>query len=108
MQAPLERYIKALQAQAVKLAGVPFSLDSPKEVSQVLFEHLKLPVPPNTDLLKGGLPSTRSEVRQAPPDPCRCHGSGWESLANLAVMPAFDIPRPQHAKLSADGAQSPA
>ena len=62
MQVPLERYIKALQAQAVKLAGMSFSLDSPKEVSQVLFEHLKLPVPPNSDALKGGLPSTKSEV----------------------------------------------
>ncbi len=63
-QAPLDRYIKALQAQAVKLAGMSFSLDSPKEVSQVLFEHLKLPVPPNSESLKGGLPSTKSEVRQ--------------------------------------------
>ncbi|KAK9835520.1 hypothetical protein WJX74_002208 [Apatococcus lobatus] len=64
VRAPLDRYIKALQTQAVKLAGITFSLDSPKEVSQILFERLKLPVPPNSDALKGGLPSTKSEVLQ--------------------------------------------
>ncbi len=37
--------LRALEAKAQQLAGMPFSLSIPGEVAHVLYQHLQLPVP---------------------------------------------------------------
>jgi DNA polymerase-1 len=53
------RKIMALEAQACELAGQPFNLASPKQLADVLFEKLGLPVKKKT---ASGGPSTDEEV----------------------------------------------
>ena len=48
-----------LEARAHKEAGQPFNLNSPKQVGEIFFEQLKLPVVKKTP---GGAPSTDEEV----------------------------------------------
>ncbi len=50
-----------LEAQAHELAGGPFNLSSPKQLQEILFEQLKLPVIKKTPK---GAPSTAEEVLQ--------------------------------------------
>ncbi|KAK9824289.1 hypothetical protein WJX72_009203 [[Myrmecia] bisecta] len=61
---PLRRRQEELEVKAVALVARSFNLDSPKEVSMVLFEVLKLPVPPYAQKLKGGQYSTCDKVLQ--------------------------------------------
>ena len=51
--------IMALEAQAYELAGQPFNLASPKQLADILFEKLGLPVKKKTP---SGSPSTDEEV----------------------------------------------
>ncbi|MDP3638307.1 MAG: DNA polymerase I, partial [Azonexus sp.] len=51
--------IMALEAQAYVLAGQPFNLASPKQLAEIMFEKLGLPVKKKTP---GGTPSTDEEV----------------------------------------------
>jgi DNA polymerase-1 len=53
------RKIMALEAQAHELAGQPFNLASPKQLGEILFEKLGLPVKKKT---ASGGPSTDEEV----------------------------------------------
>ncbi len=53
------RKIMALEAQACELAGQPFNLASPKQLADILFEKLGLPVKKKTP---SGGPSTDEEV----------------------------------------------
>jgi DNA polymerase-1 len=50
-----------LEAKAHQVAGQPFNLNSPKQIQEVLFERLKLPVVKKTP---GGAPSTDEDVLQ--------------------------------------------
>jgi len=51
--------MQALEAQAYALAGGPFNLGSPKQIGDILFERLQLPVQKKT---ASGAPSTDEEV----------------------------------------------
>ncbi|MBU6437921.1 MAG: DNA polymerase I, partial [Betaproteobacteria bacterium] len=55
----LAQRMSALEAQAVELAGQPFNLGSPKQIGDILFGKLQLPVVKKT---AGGAPSTDEEV----------------------------------------------
>ncbi len=50
-----------LEEEAYKLAGQPFNLNSPKQIQEILFNQLKLPVKKKTP---GGTPSTDEDVLQ--------------------------------------------
>jgi DNA polymerase-1 len=60
--AELGAKIVQLEARAHELAGGPFNLGSPKQIGEVLFERLQLPVRKKT---AGGAPSTDEEVLEA-------------------------------------------
>ncbi len=51
----------AIEAQAFAAAGQPFNLNSPKQIQEILFGKLQLPVKKKTP---GGTPSTDEEVLQ--------------------------------------------
>jgi DNA polymerase-1 len=53
--------VLALEQQAYQLAGQPFNLASPKQLGEILFERMKLPVVKKTAT---GQPSTDEEVLQ--------------------------------------------
>jgi DNA polymerase-1 len=55
----LGREIQRLEAQAYESAGGPFNLGSPKQIGEILFDRLHLPVQKKT---AGGAPSTDEEV----------------------------------------------
>ncbi len=55
-----ERLVQ-LEAKAYQLAGSPFNLNSPKQIGEIFFERLKLPVVKKTP---GGTPSTNEDVLQ--------------------------------------------
>lgn len=57
----LEKRLQELEGQAVELAGKPFNINSPKQLQQVLFEDLKIPVMQKTPT---GQPSTAEPVLQ--------------------------------------------
>ena len=57
----LAERIEALKANAWELAGAEFNLDSPKQLQQIFFEQLDLPVLKKTP---GGQPSTAEPVLQ--------------------------------------------
>ncbi|WP_334135979.1 DNA polymerase I, partial [Tepidimonas sp.] len=57
--AELGERIRALEAEAHALAGVPFNLGSPKQIAEVCFERLGLPILKKTP---SGAPSTDEEV----------------------------------------------
>jgi len=50
-----------LETRAVELAGQPFNLNSPRQIGEIFFERLKLPVLKRT---AGGAPSTDEDVLQ--------------------------------------------
>lgn len=50
-----------LEREAHQLAGQPFNLNSPKQIQEILFDQLKLPVKKKTP---GGAPSTDEDVLQ--------------------------------------------
>jgi DNA polymerase-1 len=51
--------LREIEAEAHREAGVPFNLESPKQLQQILFEKLQLPVLRKTP---GGTPSTAEDV----------------------------------------------
>jgi DNA polymerase-1 len=53
---------QALEAEAHRLAGTPFNLGSPKQLCEILYERMKLPVKKKTAT---GQPSTDEEVLEA-------------------------------------------
>ena len=53
--------ILELEQRAFALAGQPFNLNSPKQIQEILFDRLKLPVVKKTP---GGAPSTDEDVLQ--------------------------------------------
>jgi len=53
--------ILAIESKAYKAAGQPFNLNSPKQIQEILFEKLGLPVKKKT---ASGIPSTDEEVLQ--------------------------------------------
>src|SRR5437762_2122255 len=53
--------MQALEQQAYQVAGAPFNLGSPKQICEVLFERMKLPIIKKTAT---GQPSTDEEVLQ--------------------------------------------
>jgi DNA polymerase-1 len=55
----IARRLVELEARAQELAGRPFNLGSPKQIGEILFDVLKLPVAKKT---AGGAPSTDEEV----------------------------------------------
>ncbi|TXL68241.1 DNA polymerase I [Zeimonas arvi] len=55
----LGRKLMALEKQAYEVAGQPFNLNSPKQLGEILFGNLKLPVVKKT---ASGAPSTDEEV----------------------------------------------
>jgi DNA polymerase-1 len=55
----LGQQLLTLEQQAYELAGQPFNLASPKQLAEILFERLALPVKKKTP---GGAPSTDEEV----------------------------------------------
>lgn len=57
--AALGRRLREIEAQAHQLAGVAFNLNSPKQLAEILFERLALPVLKKTP---SGTPSTDEEV----------------------------------------------
>jgi DNA polymerase I-like protein with 3'-5' exonuclease and polymerase domains len=66
MQAPMERRIKELQKEVRQLSGIAnLDLRSTKEVGDMLFTKLKLPVPHSACNGKGKNPSTKDEVSLA-------------------------------------------
>jgi DNA polymerase I len=50
-----------LESSAYRIAGQPFNLNSPKQIQEMLFETLKLPIIKRTP---GGVPSTDEDVLQ--------------------------------------------
>jgi len=57
----LSQKLDALEQQAFGIAGQPFNLNSPKQIQEILFNQLKLPVIKKTPK---GVPSTNEEVLQ--------------------------------------------
>jgi DNA polymerase-1 len=57
----LGRRMLDIEKQAYDLAGQPFNLNSPKQIGEILFDRLKLPVVKKTP---SGTPSTDEEVLQ--------------------------------------------
>ena len=57
----LAQKMLALEADAFKLAGQPFNLNSPKQIQEILFNQLQLPVIKKTP---SGVPSTDEDVLQ--------------------------------------------
>lgn len=55
-----ERLVQ-LEAKAYQLAGSPFNLNSPKQIGEIFFERLQLPIVKKTP---GGAPSTNEDVLQ--------------------------------------------
>ena len=55
----LGREMEQLQTRAFELAGQPFNLNSPKQLGEILFDRMQLPVVRKT---AGGAPSTDEEV----------------------------------------------
>lgn len=57
-RSPLQRSLQEINKLAKEQAGCEFSLSSAQDVSNVLFNVLKLPVPPSASLLRGSKLST--------------------------------------------------
>ncbi len=88
----LGQRMRELEASAVELAGAPFNPGSPKQLGQVLFEQLGLPVLKRT---AGGAPSTSEDVleRLAPDYPLPRIVLDWRSLAKLKGTYTDKLPK---------------
>lgn len=56
------KIIKSLESQIYDFTGIQFNINSPKQTSNILFEHLKLPILTNSKKLSDGQYSTSNEV----------------------------------------------
>jgi DNA polymerase-1 len=82
----------ALEAQAHEVAGQPFNLNSPKQLGEILFERLGLPVVKKT---ASGAPSTDEDVltQLAEDYPLPRLLLDWRGLAKLKSTYADKLPR---------------
>jgi DNA polymerase-1 len=82
----------ALEAQAHQVAGQPFNLNSPKQLGEILFERLGLPVVKKT---ASGAPSTDEDVltQLAEDYPLPRLLLDWRGLAKLKSTYADKLPR---------------
>jgi DNA polymerase-1 len=62
MSASMEKEIAAMQARIYELAGVEFNTDSPKQLAEILFDILQLPMPRKG---RGKVRSTAADVLEA-------------------------------------------
>ncbi len=88
----LGRSMLALEAEAHGLAGQPFNLNSPKQLAEILFERLQLPVVKKTP---SGAPSTDEEVLEklAEDFPLPRKILDYRSLAKLKGTYTDKLPR---------------
>ncbi|MCK9510490.1 MAG: DNA polymerase I [Pigmentiphaga sp.] len=88
----LGAHLAALEAKAYELAGQPFNLNSPKQLGQILFEQMGLPVVRKT---ASGAPSTDEEVltRLAQDYPLPQTLLEYRSLAKLKSTYTDKLPR---------------
>jgi DNA polymerase I-like protein with 3'-5' exonuclease and polymerase domains len=77
----------ALEQQAYEIAGQPFNLGSPKQIGEILFGRLGLPVKKKT---ASGAPSTDEEVLQDWPPTSRCR----RASSSTAAWPSSRAPTP--------------
>jgi DNA polymerase-1 len=63
MSAAMEQEIAAMQARIHELAGAEFNLDSPKQLAEILFDKLQLPMPRKYG--RGKVRSTAADVLEA-------------------------------------------
>ncbi len=68
MQRPLERRVAELDKLIESAAGGPFDVASPKDVREVLFGRLRLPVP--ACAMKPGRKHPSTDQEACPPSPC--------------------------------------
>lgn len=82
----------ALEGQAHAIAGQPFNLNSPRQIQEILFNQLKLPVVKKTP---GGTPSTDEDVLQqlAPDYPLAKILLEYRGLAKLKSTYTDKLPR---------------
>lgn len=72
----------SLQENAYVMAGQPFNLNSPKQLGELLFDKLKLPMIKKTP---SGAPSTSEEVLEKLAEDFPRPVSGLTILGNLSV-----------------------
>jgi len=91
----IAQQLHALQAQAVALAGQPFNLNSPKQLGEILFGHMGLPVVRKT---ASGAPSTDEDVltRLARDYPLPQLLLDYRSLSKLKSTYTDKLPRMVH------------
>ncbi len=87
----------SLEAQVHEAAGQPFNLNSPKQLGEILFERLGLPVVKKT---AGGAPSTDEEVlsKLAEDYPLPRLLLDWRGLSKLKSTYADKLPRMVNAR----------
>jgi len=88
----LGRKLMALEKQAHEVAGQPFNLNSPKQLGEILFGNLKLPVVKKT---ASGAPSTDEEVlaKLAEDYPLPRLLLDWRALAKLKSTYTDKLPQ---------------
>ncbi|MEK9775455.1 MAG: DNA polymerase I, partial [Quisquiliibacterium sp.] len=88
----LGRELMQLEASAHEAAGQPFNLNSPKQLGEILFDRLGLPVVKKT---AGGAPSTDEEVltRLAQDYPLPKLVLDWRAIAKLKSTYTDKLPR---------------
>ncbi len=88
----LGQRMHALEREVVELVGAPLNLGSPKQLGEVLFEKLELPVLKRT---AGGAPSTDEDVleRLAQDYPLPRIVLDWRSLAKLKGTYTDKLPK---------------
>ena len=62
MSVELEQRLKEIEIQVMEAAGYPFNLNSPQQLSQALFERLRIPPPDRSQRTATGFYSTSAEV----------------------------------------------
>jgi DNA polymerase-1 len=83
----LGQRIMQLEAEAHSLAGQPFNLGSPKQIGEIFFGKLGLPVVKKTAT---GAPSTDEEVLEKLAEDFRCRPRSWST----AAWPSSRAPTP--------------
>jgi len=65
MSAELSARLAEIESQVYQIAGEPFNLNSPQQLSEVLFDRLKIPPPDRTQRTSTGFYSTAAGVLEA-------------------------------------------